>query len=117
MRLNQSKEAEVDMGYLYRQGGFKNVFKGEYVKGPAKGQPCVHKLFKTGAVFEASFFDNEMMVVQKTIELVDKWNEAQFIDEVIYVVQPSIWVFYPGSEFEGQKVLVEPYLAVYTDLL
>jgi hypothetical protein len=47
-----------------------------------------------------------MALVEKATEVVDKWNEMGFIKETIYITQPSVWVFYPGSEFEGQRVLV-----------
>jgi hypothetical protein len=50
LKRNVSRQADVDMGHLYAEGGFKNVFKGTYASGPAKGQPCVHKVFKSGAV-------------------------------------------------------------------
>jgi hypothetical protein len=49
-KTNTSRQADVDMNTLYAEGGFKNVFKGEYICGPAIGQPCVHKVFKSGAV-------------------------------------------------------------------
>jgi hypothetical protein len=99
------------MGHLYASGGFKNVFKGVYATGPAIGQPCVHKVFKSGAVYESAFFDVEMLLVKTATEIIDLWNDASFIKETIYLTQPSIWVFYPGSEYEGQRVLVEPYLS------
>ncbi len=50
LKRNTSRQADVDMGSLFAEGGFKNVFKGVYVNGKGQGQPCVHKVFKSGAV-------------------------------------------------------------------
>ncbi|OQR83100.1 hypothetical protein THRCLA_23179 [Thraustotheca clavata] len=53
-RDNNSTLASVDSSFVFAQGGFKIVYKGEYVTGERCGEPCVCKEFKTGSVDEDS---------------------------------------------------------------
>lgn len=57
-------------------------------------------------VFEASYFDNELKLVEKATEIVDAFNDLQLIKETIFITEPAIWVFYKGSQFQGQRVMV-----------
>ncbi|TPX55289.1 hypothetical protein PhCBS80983_g05442 [Powellomyces hirtus] len=74
-------------------GQFKLVYAGTYTAGERKGEACVSKVFKTGAVFEDSFFKHELDVVAKALQLVQQFNDAKLIDRKILVNQPEIWQF------------------------
>ena len=107
-RKNQSSFATVSTDEVFATGGFKIVYRGVYKNGPRKGQDCVCKVFKTGAVYEKSFFDHEMNVVNRAMLLIEKFNAANLINKKIYLNQPAIWEFTQDSGYAGQKNLIEP---------
>lgn len=103
-RRNISSHAEVSTDILFASGTFKNVYQGVYTCGPRQGEQCVCKEFKTGSVYENSFFEEEMKIIRRTQKIIDEWTDARIINRRIRLNTPSIWVF-PDS---GIKVLVEP---------
>ncbi len=52
---------------LYASGAFKNVYKGKYTQGERAGEDCVCKSFISGSVFEESYFQAELKVVEKAL--------------------------------------------------
>jgi hypothetical protein len=109
-RRNQASESTYAHDALdkpFAQGAFRLVGKGLYVKGLRAGEACVVKWFKSGSVFEASFFAHDMEVVRKSLELIELWN-AESIN-FISLNTPEVWTFTKGSR-EGQKCLVEPFI-------
>jgi len=109
-RLNLANEANADMSVLYARGAFKLVYRGTYSKGERSGDPCVCKMFASGSVYEEAFFDTELAVTTAAMDLVTKYNSGGFIDRHIYLNQPAVWTFLAGTEYEGQKILVEPFI-------
>lgn len=107
-RENNATEATVTTANLFAEGAFKNVYKGEYTKGQRAGEACVGKMFKSGSVFAASFFDAELRVVEKALEINASFNRDEIINKRIWFNNPSVWTFLKGSGREGEKVLVEP---------
>ncbi len=107
-RENHSWHSEIDLSYVYAQGAFKNVYKGKYTNGPRKKQACVCKLFKSGSVFKDAYFANELKVVDKALEVVNRFNKVRFINKSIWLNQPAIWTFEKGSSRAGEKNLIEP---------
>ena len=107
-RHNNATEASVDMQAIFASGGFKDVYRGIYTKGNRTGQLCVHKCFRSGAVYENSFFDHELDVVTKAMEIINKFNAENVVNPTVYLNQPEIWKVKEGSSFAGQKVIVEP---------
>lgn len=103
-RKNFSKQASIDRSTVFAVGGFKLVYKGTYVEGRRKGEACVCKVFKSGSVFENSFFDNEMKIVNKAAELINRFNSRGIIDKDIWLNRPEIWEFTANQE----KNLMEP---------
>jgi len=79
-RRNKSSEALVSRDEIYAEGTFKNVYLGRYSEGERSGQSCVGKEFKTGSVYETSFFDSELKVIEKAIELVESFNHTQILN-------------------------------------
>ena len=88
----------------FEDGAFKIVYKGEYTEGERKGEACVVKKFKSGSVFEASFFANDLKVVAKALEIINKFNNDHVIDKTILLNEPTVWVI-RGTE---ENCLVEP---------
>ena len=54
---NNASRASIDETIIFAEGAFKNVYKGAYTEGERKGEECVCKEFKTGSVFEESYFN------------------------------------------------------------
>jgi hypothetical protein len=93
IRSNNATEAAIDLGRVFDQGQFKLVYKGTYTRGERRGEECVAKIFKTGSVYEDSFFEHELAVVQKALQIVDNFNNAGLINHRIILNQPQIWTF------------------------
>jgi hypothetical protein len=106
-RENLSSRCFVDYSHIFASGAFKNVYLGTYASGNRNGSKCVSKVFKEGSVFEVSYFDNEIQVVNKTIEIVDRFNADNIIPQMIWVNQPGVW----QNEVTGEKSLIEPFIA------
>ena len=89
---------------LFAQGTFKNVYKGIYVLGERRGQNAAVKVFKSGSVFEASFFDSELDVVEKAMEIINQFNAGNFTTQRVWLNRPQIWT----EKNHQEKCLVEP---------
>jgi hypothetical protein len=86
------------------------VAKGEYTEGERKGTASVCKWFKSGSVFEDSFFAHDLDVIDKAVEIAEAWNAARRLNSTIIRVNKStVWV-QSGGTLAGQKLLVEPYI-------
>mmetsp|Transcript_17923 Transcript_17923/g.61091 ORF Transcript_17923/g.61091 Transcript_17923/m.61091 type:complete len:256 (-) Transcript_17923:34-801(-) len=106
-RENHSTKSVIDTNTSpFAQGAFRNVYKGRYTEGKRKGEPCVSKVFKSGSVFEDSFFHHDIQVVEKALDIIDRWNAKRFVDKQITLNRPEVWTF----TFTGQKNLVEPFI-------
>eukprot|EP01104_Vermistella_antarctica_P004308 TRINITY_DN14785_c0_g1_i1.p1 TRINITY_DN14785_c0_g1~~TRINITY_DN14785_c0_g1_i1.p1 ORF type:complete len:285 (+),score=27.78 TRINITY_DN14785_c0_g1_i1:89-943(+) len=92
----------------FAEGAFRYVCRGIYQEGERKGEECVAKYFKTNAqVYEASYFDADIKVVDKTLDILSKFNAGPFLKKHIMLNQPEVWT----QEEEGYKLLVEPYIS------
>eukprot|EP00933_Yihiella_yeosuensis_P000163 TRINITY_DN100255_c0_g1_i1.p1 TRINITY_DN100255_c0_g1~~TRINITY_DN100255_c0_g1_i1.p1 ORF type:complete len:275 (+),score=48.60 TRINITY_DN100255_c0_g1_i1:61-885(+) len=98
-------------------GEFRHVYLTTYTKGPRKNQHGVEKVFKTGAVYESRFFDEDIKAVDKAADFVKAFN-AHFehytvaggaVDRV-YLTKPEVWV---SIGEDKQKSLVEPFLTSF----
>jgi len=116
-RCNNSIEAEFyddSLSSPFAEGGFRYVAEGEYTEGHRKGQKAVCKWFKTGHVHEETFFEQDIRAMEKGVELVQLWNQQNFIHNRIRVNVPEVWTF-PRSDFffTDTQVLVEPFIRNY----
>ncbi|KAI8918451.1 hypothetical protein DFJ77DRAFT_530399 [Powellomyces hirtus] len=105
-------------------GQFKLVYAGTYTAGERKGEACVSKVFKTGAVFEDSFFKHELDVVAKALQLVQQFNDAKLIDRKSLSTNPRFGnsrkaarkpLCAPLIENAGQFLLCDLQGGVYSD--
>ncbi|KAK5991731.1 Alpha-protein kinase 1 [Cladobotryum mycophilum] len=117
-RYNNSRSASIPHAALndpFAQGTFRWVAKGNYTSGPRQGQACVAKWFKSGAVFSDTYFTLDIKAVDKSLEIVDKFNESNIIDKAIKVNIPGVWYFMDDSseEWSGQRFLCEPFIQNY----
>ena len=103
-RQNNASKATVQNQVVYASGGFKNVYKGNYTEGERKDEECVVKVFKSGSIFEESYFATELKVVAKAMEIINKFNNDKIINKPIWLNDPKIWT-YEGSK---ELALVEP---------
>jgi len=93
---------------MFEQGEFRYVYRGKYDQGERLGEECVRKEFKTGCVYESSFFKNDIKTVQKAAEILKKFNTLDLLNKPIYMIEPEVWVGDSGCSLAGQKMLVEP---------
>lgn len=99
-----------DFSYL-AQGEHRKVYKGEYTKGPRKGNAAVSKVFKTGSVFENSFFEQDILAVDKAAEIIKAFNAygdtlARPMQR-FYINKPEVWI---DVDPPHAKSLVEPFI-------
>jgi len=117
-RRNDATEAtfaHYDLDHPFAEGGFRWVAKGRYVAGHRTGQPCVCKWFKTGAVFETTFFDLDIKAMNKALEIIQQWNRNNYINKLVQINIPEVWTFAHTSSngWAGRKCLQEPYIENY----
>lgn len=105
-RKNLANSANIDLDHLYAQGTFKNVYLGVYTSGERKGQVCVAKRFKSGSVFENSYFANELITLRKSLEIIDRFNNREYVSCKIWLNLASVW----NCSHCSEKFLHEPFL-------
>jgi hypothetical protein len=110
-RENNASRASIDETIIFAEGAFKNVYKGTYTEGERKGEECVCKEFKTGSVFEESYFNNELKVVAKALAIINQFNKDGVITKGIWLNQPAVWTDCSESKKKGTKCLIEPMIA------
>ncbi|KAJ3082955.1 hypothetical protein HK102_001365 [Quaeritorhiza haematococci] len=103
---NNASRATVEEKVI-AEGTFRRVYKGKYVVGPRAGEPCVAKRFKSGCVYEASYFANDELVTTTAALILQAFNACQPIDcKRFYLNQPTIWI----GQGTNEKVLIEPFI-------
>lgn len=116
-RENKSNAAEFsnyNLQHPFAEGSFRWVSKGTYTDGERAGEPCVCKWFKTGGVTESHFFQTDILAAERSLKLVDEFNNTGIVNQVIRMNLPQVWVFKASSgEWSGKKVLQEPYIEKY----
>jgi hypothetical protein len=123
---NKAKYA-LTLETRWSQGTFRWVHKGIYSANPfipgdtggtQYGQPCVLKEFKTGSVYEESFFNDDIRAVEKAAEIIQAFNRESFTGcspsekkKTVHLNRPQVWrEIYPDATGRFKKKLVEPML-------
>ncbi|CAK0880266.1 unnamed protein product [Prorocentrum cordatum] len=93
------------------EGDHRYVSKGVYREGRRSGHACVVKWFKTGSVYESSFFDKDLLAVRQASVIVDSFNHVLRMRNpswpyIVKVNSPQVWEVIG----RGEKKLVEPFL-------
>ena len=65
-RLTRGNPRAGKFSYL-ASGAHCDVYKGEYLKGPRRGQHCVYKKFKSGSVYDDRFFQEDVKAVAPSL--------------------------------------------------
>lgn len=60
-------------------------------------QPCVLKWFKTGAVYEETYFEQDLEAISRAQELIDAYNAEGLINKTIQLNHPGVKMFQRGS--------------------
>ncbi len=99
------------MEHPFAEGNLRYVARGIYTSGKRRNQECVIKWFKTGHVESNTFFKYDIRAVDKALEIISEFNNAEVLDQHIRLNIPDVWVFGDDSGYlAGKKVLVEPYI-------
>lgn len=116
-RCNNANRATFntyDLQNPFAEGGFRWVAKGRYTEGQRSGEKCVCKWFKSGVVFENTFFDLDIKAMDKALDLIKEWNSRHFINHIVKLNVPEVWTFdSDSSTMADSKVLQEPYIDNY----
>ncbi len=95
----------------FEEGSIRYVARGVYTSGRRKDQECVIKWLKTGHVDSNTFFRFDLKAVDKALEIIREFNQAEIMDQHIWLNMPAVWVFGGGTGYlSGKKILVEPYI-------
>ena len=113
--INCTETKVTDWNEVYAQGTFKNVFKGVFCNGPRTNQPCVTKVLRRSAGCGVEYYDNELTIVRKTLELVTRFNQLDHIPMFVYVNIPEIFSTCTHNSYLG-KVLIEPFIRNFIKL-
>lgn len=105
-RTNDATKAEIDTSAIFASGTFKNVWSGTYTRGARTGQRCVAKEFKTGSVYEAHYFEEEMNIIRRTQNIIDAFDNAGILGQgrKILLNTPAVWTYVESKK----KHLIEP---------
>lgn len=117
-RYNNSSESwfsQDSLEYPFASGAFRWVAKGKYTRGERKGQTCVAKWFKTGAVFSEDYFTLDIKAVEKALDIVNRFNQLDVIDKTVKINVPEVWAFDDDEddEWAGMSYLSEPFIEKY----
>jgi hypothetical protein len=123
-RRNNATEASFvhsDLSNPFAEGGFRWVAKGIYTRGDRAGEACVCKWFKSGKVFESTYFDLDIKAMDKALDLIKEWNSRCFIDQPIKLNVPEVWTFKRSAvahwansaNWADTKCLQEPFIDNY----
>jgi hypothetical protein len=112
-RRNLSNRAATYRDSVFGEGSFKVVYRGTYTSGRRRGEACVVKEMRSGSSWLESVFDNELEVVNRAVEIVDKFNNAGHVSKPILMNTPEVWEYTDDhtnqlSGIAGAKNLVEP---------
>lgn len=117
-RMSNATEASFTQHALsnpFPQVGFRWVAKGVYTKGDKAGEACVCKWFKSGVVFQSTFFELDIKAVDKAHQLIQKWNARGYVNKGVMINMPKVWTFKQDDVRNrgGSKVLQEPFISNY----
>jgi len=95
-------------GQPFAEGAFRRVYQEAYLQGPQAGEPCVTKVFKTGSVYDARYFDEDIRAIGRAKEIVTAFNEAALANKSVFVNEATVWRSnQPDAEGRYEHVLVE----------
>jgi hypothetical protein len=98
--------------FHWGEGAFRWVHRGQYTAGPRRGQHCVCKEFKSGSVFEDSYFANDLAVTEKTSDIVGRFNRTKNVRILVNI--PQVWRSNDNDDDsdgeESERCLIEPYI-------
>ena len=103
-----------NLEHPFASGSFRWVAKGTYTSGAREGEPCVNKWFKTGDTYEAEFFKTDINAAERSLMLIDEFNNLRLINSVIRMNVPQVWTFMDSSgSWAGKKCMLEPFIEKY----
>ncbi|CAE7601375.1 unnamed protein product [Symbiodinium necroappetens] len=104
--------ANADHSKPLATGAERIVYKAVYIDGSRKGDSCVKKVFKTGAVYRDDAFAKDLEVVARAQTFLSKFGEDLHVRKKLrhqlHLNRPSVWTHL--SESDPHKSLIEPYI-------
>ncbi|OIW29231.1 kinase-like protein [Coniochaeta ligniaria NRRL 30616] len=104
------------------EGTFRVVAKGRYTEGERQGQACVGKWYKWGVEVEDDLFEDDLLAVDKALDVVNRFNQLNVADKCVKINIPDVWDLSNGHAYEvedeynhdyEQPILVEPFIQNY----
>ena len=112
---NLATQAEVIDTKPFAQGTFRDVKRGMYVGGPQNGELCVVKYCKNGSVYEDRFFNEDILAVNRSKEIITAFNRAAIINKTILMNEAQVWHHtHPDGTGGHARALVEPMVDNFT---
>jgi hypothetical protein len=97
----------------FAAGAFRYVQLGKYIGGERTGQACVVKWFKNASAnLDTSYYENEEKTADEAIRLVELFNGANIVRDMIRVNRPSTSRFGTdvGPRWAGHYFSIEPFI-------
>ena len=95
----------TDSGVVIGEGEFRRVTLGHYTEGPRISEKCVMKAFKSGGVYEDTFFSDDIKASESAIETLQAFSTHSMRYCSIRINKPEVWRYTDGPK-TGQKHLV-----------
>jgi hypothetical protein len=104
------------------EGTFRVVAQGRYTNGERQGQACVGKWYKWGVDVEDDFVEDDLLAVDKALEIVNRFNQLNVANKCVKINIPDVWDLRNGHAYEvededdhdyEQPILVEPFIQNY----
>lgn len=108
MSATEPSQAKFEQAH-FAEGNFRHVFKGVYIRGDRAGEQCVMKEFKSGCVYQDTFFADDIKAVKRAGELIAAFNALGVVSKKVYLNEPEVWTGVHGR-ISRQKILVEPFI-------
>ena len=104
-RTNLNSGVSIDTHDYIGEGTFRTVYSGTFVGGNRNTQAAVCKKFKPRfRALEDEFFRYDRKILDKAIDLANKWNHICFPGDQILINQGD------QVDVNGETFLVEPFI-------
>lgn len=112
IRCNKAAAGSVDRSFVFGEGSFKIVYRGQYTDGCRRGQLYVSKEMRIGPSYVDTVFDHELNIVHKANQIIQQFNDLKIASRPVQLNNPEVWKYARAShpDIALSRALVEPYI-------